>query len=129
MIQTLKKNWLFVLGMTWGIWWILTRAVESLKICFLMGWFCRKYVIFELNSLWFQKWYKEFGKFSQTWLNVLFDKSSVYNVLTEEIYFWTKVAHRISTFWTFHSFSEVVQISHVIFETRRQFLYKLCTIL
>ena len=35
--QTLKKNWLFVCKMTWGIWWILTRAVESLKICTLMG--------------------------------------------------------------------------------------------
>ena len=46
-IQTLKKNWLFIWKMTWGIWWTLTWAVESLKICTLMGYFCRKYVMFE----------------------------------------------------------------------------------
>ena len=50
MIQTLKKNWLFVWKMIWGIWWILTRAVESLKICTLMGYFCRRYVVFELKK-------------------------------------------------------------------------------
>ena len=49
-IQTLKKNWLFVWKMTWGIWWTLTRAVESLKICTLMGYFCRKCVMFELKK-------------------------------------------------------------------------------
>ena len=49
-IQTLKKNWLFVWKMTWGIWWTLTRAVESLKICTLMGYFCRKCVMFELKN-------------------------------------------------------------------------------
>ena len=49
-IQTLKKNWLFVWRMTWRIWWILTQAVESLKIYSLIGYFCRKYVMFELNK-------------------------------------------------------------------------------
>ena len=29
---------------------LLTRAVESLKICTLMGYFCRKYVMFELKK-------------------------------------------------------------------------------
>ena len=58
----------------------------------------------------------------------MLDESSVYNVLVECI-FWTKITHRISTFWTFHCLSEVVQIPHVIFETRSQFLYKICTIL
>ena len=58
-IQTLKKNWLFVWKMTWGIWWTLTRAVESLKICTLMGYFCRKCVMFELKNteeLCHEKW-------------------------------------------------------------------------
>ena len=27
----LKRNWLVILKLTWGIWWILTRALESLK--------------------------------------------------------------------------------------------------
>ena len=35
-MQSLKKNWLLVPKMTWGIWWILMRAVASLKICTLM---------------------------------------------------------------------------------------------
>ena len=49
-IQTLKKNSLFVWKMTWEIWWILTWTVENLKICTLMGYFCQKYVMFELKN-------------------------------------------------------------------------------
>ena len=49
-IQTLKKNWLFVWKMAWEIWWTLTWAVESLKLCTLMGYFCRKYVMFKLKK-------------------------------------------------------------------------------
>ena len=30
-MQNLKKNWLVISKLTWGIWWILTRALESLK--------------------------------------------------------------------------------------------------
>ena len=50
MIQTLKKNGLFIRKMTWGIWWVLTRAVESLKICTFIGYFCQKYVMLELKK-------------------------------------------------------------------------------
>ena len=49
-IQTLKKSWLFIRKMTWGIWWTLTRALESMKICTLMDYFCKKYVMFELKN-------------------------------------------------------------------------------
>ena len=49
-IQMFKKNWHFVWKITWGIWWILTRAVESLQIWTLMGYFCRKYVMFRLKK-------------------------------------------------------------------------------
>ena len=59
----------------------------------------------------------------------MLDKSSAYNVLAEGMYFLGKRAHGISTFWTSHCFSEVVQIFHVIFKTRSQFFYKVCTIL
>ena len=41
-----KKSWLFIWQMTWQI---LTWAVESLKICTLMGYFGRQYVMFELQ--------------------------------------------------------------------------------
>ena len=72
-IQTLQENWLFVWKMTSGIWRILTRAVESLKVCTLMGYCCQKYVMFELNKYrrsvsWKMtngfKNDKEFGEFS-----------------------------------------------------------------
>ena len=41
------------------------------------------------NDLWFHKWQKEFGEFSQQ-LKVMLDKSSVYNVLAEGMYFLDK---------------------------------------
>ena len=47
MIQSLKKNWLLVPKMTWGIWWILMQAVASLKICTLMCNFFWKYNMFQ----------------------------------------------------------------------------------
>ena len=31
MMQNLRRNWLFISKLTWGIWWILTRALESLR--------------------------------------------------------------------------------------------------
>ena len=39
------------------------------------------------NDLWFQKWHKEFGEFLQQ-LKVILDKSSIYNVLAEGMYFF-----------------------------------------
>ena len=45
-IESLKKNWLLVPKMTQEIWWILMRALESLKICSFVGCFCWKYVMF-----------------------------------------------------------------------------------
>ena len=49
-IQTLKKNGLFVWKRIWRTWWILTWVLESLKVCTLIGYFCRKYVMFELKQ-------------------------------------------------------------------------------
>ena len=31
MMQNLKRNWLVISKLTWGIWWILTQALESVK--------------------------------------------------------------------------------------------------
>ena len=45
-IQTLKKNCFFIWKMTWGIWWTLTWA----EICTFVGYFCRKYVVFQLEK-------------------------------------------------------------------------------
>ena len=67
-IQAFKKNWLFVWKMTWEIWRTVTRVAESRKICTLMGYFSRRYVMFELKKhrgtvwkmtyIWFQKWHE-----------------------------------------------------------------------
>ena len=40
--KNLKKNWLAVWKMTWGIWQIFTRSLKSVKIGTLMGSFCPK---------------------------------------------------------------------------------------
>ena len=89
------------------------RAVTSRKIFTLIGYFCRKYVMFELkkywdcvvkNNIWFQKWHKSFGEFLHKKVKVMLDKSSVY-VLAERMYFWTKIAHQISTIRTFYYLS------------------------
>ena len=45
----LEEKLTFVWKMTWEIWWILTQAVENLKICTFMRYFCQKYVMFELK--------------------------------------------------------------------------------
>ena len=50
-MQALKKKWLLIWKMAWEIWWIFTKALESLKNCMLMGYFSRKYVILELCEL------------------------------------------------------------------------------
>ena len=46
----LKENWVFVWKMAWGIWWVLTQAVESLKTNILMGYSYWNYEIFELKE-------------------------------------------------------------------------------
>ena len=41
-MKNLKKNWFVAWKMTWGIWQILTRALEGVKTWTLMGSFCPK---------------------------------------------------------------------------------------
>ena len=73
-MQNLKKNWFVVSKMT-RIWWILTWALEILKIFTLIGSFCAKYITFDLKKYrgvifhdttkWFKIWRKTdlwFGK-------------------------------------------------------------------
>ena len=49
-IQNLKKNWLVVSNMTWGIWWIFTQPLKNPKKVTLMDYFCPKYVRFQLKN-------------------------------------------------------------------------------
>ena len=46
-MQSLEKNWLLAPKMRWAICWILMWAVASLKICTLMCYFCRNYIMLE----------------------------------------------------------------------------------
>ena len=50
MMQNLKRTWLVSSKLAWGIWRILTRALENLKICTLMGCFWPKYIMCELKK-------------------------------------------------------------------------------
>ena len=76
--------------------------MESMKIYTLAGYFCVKYVMFELkrtcvmkNYLRFQKWHKEFDEYLHKYLKVMSDKLSAYNILAEGMSFLTKIAHQI----------------------------------
>ena len=82
-MQSLKKNWLLVPKMTWAIWWILMRAVSSLKNSTMMCYFCQQHIKFQLkkyirfisydtqewSKLWrktkflFEKWHDKFVEF------------------------------------------------------------------
>ena len=88
-MHKMKENWLVLLKMTWGIWQIFTRVLESLKIGTLMGFFDPKKKVYELkiyrgamchdNEEWceiwrgidlsVQHWHEEFKKF---WSRVMF---------------------------------------------------------
>ena len=82
-IQSLNKNWLVALlsNLTWEIWWIFITTLKSLENCTLMGSFCPKDIMFQVENfrgimchdtqewykiwrkteLWFEKLHKEFG--------------------------------------------------------------------
>ena len=103
MIQNLKRNWLVISKLTWGIWWILTRAVESSKNFHFNVLLLTKHILFELKKyrgvnfhkneggykIWrgtvlpFQNWHKEFDKF---WS----EHSKVSKVFTLMGSFWAK---------------------------------------
>ena len=51
-MQNLKANWLLLAKLTWAIWEIFTRALESLKIGTLMGFFCPKLKMHDLKIYW-----------------------------------------------------------------------------
>ena len=82
--KCLKRNWLVISNLTWGIWRILTRVLENLKNLHFNWLLWPNYIMFELKkyrgvmfdgtedwwkiwkktNLCFQKWREEFGKFA-----------------------------------------------------------------
>ena len=99
----LKKTWLAVWKITWGIWQIFIRALARLKIVTLLGFFCPKLKMYELkiyrgvichyNEEWcenwrgidlsVQNWHKEFDEF---WP----EHSKISKICTLMGFFWTK---------------------------------------
>ena len=91
-----------------------------------MGYFCRKYVMFELkkyrgvmchdteerckilrkNDLQSPKSHEKFAEFSHEQLEVILNNSSVMFYLNEDI-LWAKISPQILTFWVFYCLSEV----------------------
>ena len=129
-MQSLERNWLVASKLTWGICPLLTQVLESfqkfsftgLLLCIskslaLLGSFCAKYILFELEkykgvifhdtegwyTIWkgidlsLQNWYKEFNKFWPGGLKSL--KNLDFNAV-----FLTKV---------YNAWSEKVQRSYV----------------
>ena len=116
-MQSLKKNWLLVPKMTWGIWWILMWVVTSLKIWTLMCYFCQKYIMVELKmgrgvmchnteewcKIWgatdmvFEKWHG----FDEFRLNTQKSQNLHFNVLflTEVNNVWAKKLQRSFVSW------------------------------
>ena len=102
-MQNLKKNRPVVWKMTWGIWQIFIRTLESVKTGIFMGSFCPKLKMHKLQTyrgviindteewlkIWrgtdltFQNWHKEFDKFLLKNLKV----SKIYTLMG---YFWPK---------------------------------------
>ena len=73
LMQNLKENWFVLLKLTWGIWKIYTRELESLEILTLMGFFCPK-----LENVWaenlqesYLSWqWKKMQNWKKNWLVV-----------------------------------------------------------
>ena len=83
-MQSLKKDWLLVAKLTWGIWWILMWTVASQHWHFdvallfsvaaykvsaktvqknYLSWHWKKIQTLKKNCLLFEKWHEEFGDF------------------------------------------------------------------
>ena len=112
--------------MTRGICWILMQAVESLKNCTLMCYFCRKYIIFEAKkyrgvmchnteewcNIWggtdqcFKKWHKEFWPNTQKSQNLHFNRL----LLTKVHNAWAKKLQRsyVSCNWRVMQYSKKI---------------------
>ena len=102
-MQNLKENWLLLSKMTWAIWEIFTRALESPKIGTSMGFFCPKLKMHGLKifwgvmchdneewcknwrriDFWVQKWHEQFDK---SW----FKYSKISNICTLMGFLWPK---------------------------------------
>ena len=72
-MQNLKKNWPAAWKMTWAIWQIFTRALESVKIGTLMGWdpFVQSRKCMSLKRSYASWQWRMIQKLKRNWLAVL----------------------------------------------------------
>ena len=116
-MQNLKRNWLVISKSTWGIWWILTQALESLKNVHFNVLLLRQVFI-----VWAKK-YREviFQKIEEGYkiwrgINLLFE-----NCHKEIIKFWpeySKVSKSftlMASFWAKYVLFELKKYGRVIF--------------
>ena len=110
-LMTLKSDARFEEKLTLGSindirnWWILMQAVASLKICTLMCYFGRKYIMFEeWSKIWrgtdlcFEKWHEEFGESCfDTWKSQNFYFSGL--LLSKAYNVWAKKLQSNSVSW------------------------------
>ena len=87
-VQILKKNWLVVWKMTWGIWQIFMRTLENIKIGTFMEYFCPKEKMHQLkiyrgvmcNDT--EKWWKIWRRTDMLFQNW---QKGVWRILTQEL--------------------------------------------
>ena len=116
-MQNLEKNWHAVWKMTWRIWQIFTRALESLKIGTLMGSFYPKLKMFQLKSyrrviLW--QW-RIMQILKRNWL--VFSKLAwaIWQILTQalkSLKIWTL----LGSFWTKYIMFQLKKCRKVMFD-------------
>ena len=94
-MQNLKENWLVLSKMTWGIWQIFTRALESLKIGTLMGFFCPKLKMHELKIYWGVMCHEN-EEWSKNWRGINFSVQNWHDQFEE---FWPEHS-KISNIFT-----------------------------
>ena len=122
-MQSFKKNWLVIWKMTWRIWQIFTRTLESVKIGTLMEFLSLKEKMYELKiyeevmcgctgewcKIWrgidllFQNWYEEFDEFWPECSKVL------------------KICILMGTFWPNYIMLELQKYRGVIFHGTEEF--------
>ena len=116
--QTLKENWHLLSKMTWRIWGIFTRTLESLKIGTLMGFFYPKQKMYvlkftvELFAMTVKKWCKN-------WRGI--DDLSVQNWHEEFDELWSehlkisKICTLMGSFWPKYIMFELKKYRGVMF--------------
>ena len=72
MMQNFKRNWLVISKLTWGIWWILTWGLESLK-----NFHFNVLLLSKVYTFWAKKVQKSYLSWNWRWIHNLESKQLV----------------------------------------------------